>query len=586
MAARRVRDRNAGGRLHLTPEDEARLAWWREARFGMFIHWGLYAIPAGKWKGEDIPGIGEWIMHAARIPVVEYEPLAARFNPTRFDAGAWVGLAKKAGMKYLVITSKHHDGFAIYDSAVSDYDVVDATPFGRDVLAELAEACRKAGIRLCFYHSQDQDWHEPNASGNDWDDFPPPAKRDFEGYLREKVKPQLTELLTQYGPIGLIWFDTPMLITEAQSEDLRRFVHELQPDCLVSGRIGHGVGDYGSLGDNQIPPGRAVGAWETPATMNDTWGFKTEDHNWKSTTTLLHLLADLAGKGINYLLNVGPTAEGEIPRPSVERLEAIGRWMEVNGEAIYGTSPSPYAYAFDWGGITQKGSTLYLLLTHWPDAGLTLHGLRNKVKSAYLLAAPDITLEVSQTRNDDLDHDVLELELPPNGPDEHVSVVALELDGPASVDAAPLQQPDGSIELLAGMADLHVPKRGSRIEVHPGGVIANWYNKANWMSWKFKVVEPGKFDVKVVTGTLRHYGVWEGGHRIRVSVGGSSVSGATAADEQTGGARASYFPEHVTNLGRITIDSVGMHELKVRAEEINKSALGGVALASVRLQRA
>ncbi|MCY3801885.1 MAG: alpha-L-fucosidase [Chloroflexi bacterium] len=585
MAARRLRDRNAGGRLHLTPEDEARLAWWREARFGMFIHWGLYAIPAGKWKGEDIPGIGEWIMHTARIPMAEYETLAARFNPTRFDADAWVGLAKRAGMKYLVITSKHHDGFAIYDSAVSDYDIVDATPFGRDVLAELAEACRKSGIRLCFYHSQDQDWHEPNASGNDWDDFAPPEERDFERYLREKVKPQLTELLTQYGPIGLIWFDTPMLISKAQSEHLRRFVHELQPDCLVSGRIGHGVGDYGSLGDNQIPPGRADGAWETPATMNDTWAFKTEDHKWKSTKTLLHLLADLAGKGINYLLNVGPTAEGEIPQPSVERLEAIGRWIEVNGEAIYGTSPSPYAYAFDWGGITQKGSTLYLLLTRWPGTRLTIFGLRTTVKSAYLLADPDKTLNVSQRRDDDLDHDVLELGLPSEAPDEHVSVVALELDGPAGVEAAPLQQPNGSIELLAGMADLHVPKRGSRIEVHPGGVIANWYNKANWMSWKFKVVDPGEFDVKVVTGTLRHYGVWEGGHRIRVSVGGSSVSGATTADEQTGGPRASYFPEHMTNLGRITIEGTGMHELKVRAEEINKSALGGVALASVRLER-
>ena len=265
----------------------------------MFIHWGIYAVPAGVWKGKKISGIGEWIMFRAKIPVVEYEKLAGSFNPVKFDAEAWVGLAKRAGMKYLVITSKHHDGFAMYDSPCSSYDIVDATPYGKDPIKALARACKKAGIRLCFYYSQDQDWNDPNASGNNWD-FDP-TEKDFARYLREKVKPQVREILTQYGPIGLIWFDTPITLSLEQSRDLVRFVHRIQPDCIVSGRVGNGVGDYGCLGDNMIPNGRVEGYWETPATLNDTWAFKTHDHEWKSVKTLLGLLVELASKGVNYL---------------------------------------------------------------------------------------------------------------------------------------------------------------------------------------------------------------------------------------------------------------------------------------------
>jgi alpha-L-fucosidase len=346
-------------------ELEQRLKWWRESRFGLFIHWGLYALPAGRWKGKPVPGIGEWIMHREKIPAEEYEKLAGHFNPIRFDAKAWVQLARDAGMKYLTITSKHHDGFAMYDSKADPYNIVDATPFGRDPLKELAAECRKAGIKICFYYSQDQDWHHPGGSGNDWD-YPDRTKEEFAQYLKTKVKPQLKELLTQYGPIGLIWFDTPWWVTKSQSLDLKRFVHRLQPKCLVSGRVGHDVGDYGSFGDNQIPVGRIAGDWETPATLNDTWGFKTDDHKWKSIQDLLYLLIDLAGKGVNYLLNVGPTAEGIIPKPSVERLREIGEWMKKNGAAVYGTEAGPFPYEIENCRFTQKGRRLYVMLMKWP----------------------------------------------------------------------------------------------------------------------------------------------------------------------------------------------------------------------------
>ena len=373
-----------GGRNAAPVVDHPGLGWWREARFGMFIHWGLYAIPAGIWKGEPVDGIGEWIMLRKRIPRAEYETLAKQFDPVRFDAAAWVDLAVQAGMRYLVITAKHHDGFALYQSPCCPYNIVDATPFGRDPLAELADACRAAGITLGFYYSQDQDWHDPGGSRNDWD-FAAEDK-DFAAYLERKVKPQLRELLTQYGPVGLIWFDTPYSISREHSIELRDFVHRLQPDCLVSGRIGNDVGDYGSLGDNQIPAGRVQADYETPATLNDTWGFKSTDHHWKSTETLLLLLIDLASKGVNYLLNVGPTAAGVIPEPSAQRLRAIGAWMRTNGEAIYGTGASPFPYEHDGLRMTAKPGRLFFHLLQ-PAAELVVHGLRSRVTGAQLLGS-------------------------------------------------------------------------------------------------------------------------------------------------------------------------------------------------------
>ncbi len=580
----RYRDRDTRGRKPESRADRDRLAWWTEARFGMFIHWGLYAIPAGKWDGRDVDGLAEWIMFQDQIPVADYEKLAPRFNPIKFNAREWVQLAQDAGAKYLVFTSKHHDGFAMYNSAVSDYDIVDATPFARDPMKDLAAACHEAGMPLCFYYSQDQDWHRPDASGNSWDFPQPMQERDFSGYLNDKVKPQLKEILTNYGPIGLIWFDTPILITREQSVDLVDYVHELQPDCLTSGRIGNGVGDYGALGDNQIPAGVVDGVWETPATMNDTWAFKTEDHNWKSVKTLLHLLVDLAGKGVNYLLNVGPTAAGEIPPVSIERMQAVGEWMRVNGDAIYGTSPNLFHYPFEWGAITAKGQKLYLLFKTWPGSRFTLYGLRGKVQKAYLLADPSSPLEPSHSRDDNAGHDVLELTLPGTPPDEDVSVVVLELDAEPAVDPLPLQQPDGAVNLIPSMADLHGPAEDG-LEIAMNGMTQNWYEADHSVSWKFKVSEPGQFEVKIVTGTLRGLDGWIGGHRISVSVGGSFLAADLTPDEPIDTPHAHYFPEFATRIGAIEIDKPGIHELTLDALTINPDAPAGLSVANVSLTR-
>lgn len=393
---------------------DPRLDWWREARFGLFIHWGLYSIPAGIWKGREWPGIAEWLMYRAEIPVGEYELLAGQFNPVEFDAEAWVALAKRAGQKYLVITSKHHDGFCLFDSAVTDYDMVDATPFKRDVLKELAEACAAQDIKLGFYYSQTQDWHHPDGDGNDWD-FDP-AEKDFEGYIESFVKPHVRELLTNYGPIGIIWFDTPKGISEEQSRSLLTLCNELQPDCLVCGRLGNALGDYATAGDNRIPVEVLDLDWETPATINDSWSYKVNDDNWKSSDDLIRKLVDIVSKGGNYLLNVGPTGTGVIPQPSVERLEAVGRWLEANGEAIYGTEPGPIQGREDLRSTCKEG-VVYLHIFEWPEDGqIRVEG--PPVESATLLAGGK-ALAINGSGGE------VVISVPAGARDEAVTVIAL-----------------------------------------------------------------------------------------------------------------------------------------------------------------
>jgi alpha-L-fucosidase len=383
---------------------QARLAWFREAKFGLFIHWGLYAIPAGEWQGKPIPGIGEWIMNRARIPVSEYEQLAKQWNPVKFDAEAWVQLAQDAGMKYIVITSKHHDGFALYRSKASKYNAADATPGRRDILRELADACKKHGMRLGFYYSQAQDWHEPNGAGNNWD-FGPDEKKDFDKYLREKAEPQVRELLTEYGPVALVWFDTPRLMTAERAQRFTDLVRSLDPRCLIDGRLG-AAGDYVTTGDNFIPAQVGAEAWETPATINHTWGYKKDDHDWKSPGDITFKLVDIVSKGGNYLLNVGPMADGVIPQPSQDVLRRVGRWLKVNGEAVYGAGPTPFGDELgelsgkgtkdlrgnplflarhEWR-VTTKPGKLYFTFFQEARATFELPAMKNAVKRAYRLA--------------------------------------------------------------------------------------------------------------------------------------------------------------------------------------------------------
>lgn len=331
--------------------------WFKEAQYGMMAHWGLYSLLAGEWRGRRVRDYAEWIQSFMPIPNAEYEQLAKCFNPVYFDADEWIRLAKDAGMEYFVFTSKHHDGFALFRSKADPFNVVDATPFKRDVVEELANACVRHGVKLGLYYSQELDWHHPHGGGYDqlcpcsgtsWDnnwDYPDRSKKDFSICFEEKIKPQVQEILTNYGDLCLLWFDVPHTITPDQSLELNRLVKHYQPDCLINSRIGNGAYDYVSLGDNEYPqeaPAEGAGSdpnsihgykyspyglYETPATMNSSWGFKYYDQNWITPEAIRANRERLAEMGVNYLLNVGPDGLGRIPSFCQEALcqAAVGK---------------------------------------------------------------------------------------------------------------------------------------------------------------------------------------------------------------------------------------------------------------------
>jgi alpha-L-fucosidase len=472
-------------------ERNARMAWWREAKFGMFIHWGIYSVPAGRWNGQEVPGIGEWIMLNAKIPVDDYAAFARRFNPTKFDPHGWAQLAKAAGMKYVVITAKHHDGFAMYGSKVSAYNIVDATPFRRDVIRELGDAVRAAGLKFGVYYSQAQDWY--HSGGGMWAArWDPKQRGSFDAYLAEIAVPQVRELLQGYGPLAVLWWDTPADMTP---ERAARFLPllELQPGLVTNNRLGGGVPGDTETPEQEIPPTGIPGRdWETCMTMNDTWGFKADDHNWKSVETLLRNLVDIVSKGGNYLLNVGPTAQGEIPEASVTRLQAIGRWLERNGEAIYGTTASPFR-RLPWGRCTRKGRRLYLHVFDWPASGaLPVPGLKSRVRKACLLADPGRVLRVAAAGDGQTVH------LPPRAPDPAVSVVVLDLDGEPEVDDAIVVRPSagGSVRLTA--LDATVVGTTARYE-HGGGKdnIGYWTSARDRVRWDVDLPETGRYAVEI-----------------------------------------------------------------------------------------
>ena len=428
-----------------TDHDEL-MSWWHEARFGMFIHWGLYAIPAGTWNGKT--GYGEWIRHSARIPLEVYDTFPKHFNPMKFDAEHWVKIAKDAGMKYIVITSKHHDGFCMFDSKQTTFNIMN-TPFGRDVMNDLATACKKHGIRFCFYYSI-MDWHHPDyLPRRDWERERTTTGADYDRYV-EYMKAHLKELISQYGKLGVLWFDGEWENTwnEKRGKDLYYYVKDLQPDILINNRVGAGRldmegltkegmfgGDFGTP-EQEIPVTGLPGVdWETCMTMNDHWGYNKEDKNFKSAKELIQMLTDIASKGGNYLLNVGPTAEGTFPQESIDRLTLIGQWMHINSEAIYGTSASPFRH-LPWGRCTQKetkhGTRLYLHVFDWPINGeIVLDGILNEPVKAWLIADKKRTVTIQRKE------DALILTCPGSIPDTMNTVIVLDIKAEPDITEPP-----------------------------------------------------------------------------------------------------------------------------------------------------
>ena len=577
---------------------------WRDLKYGMFIHFGLYSILAGEWEGETVKGLGEWLQCKKKIPNRLYSETTKRFNPIHWNPEEIVSLAHKAGMRYLVITAKHHDGFALFDTQVSDFSIGN-TPYQKDLLKPLVEACRRYGILPCFYYSQDLDWNDPDGGGNNWD-FEVQNK-NFPQYLERKVKPQLKELLTQYGEIGLIWFDVPVTLSLDQSRELADYVHQLQPRCLVNGRIGHGCGDFENLGDNQVPGGRSLSFAETAGTLNDCWGYTNADQNWKTPRELIIQLCELASKGVNYLLNIGPDGMGRVPQETKHTLTQIGQWMDRCGVAIYQTEPNPFPLSFPWGVITMRGNTIYLLLTQSTATNLEMAGILHPPHSARFLGFPEDSIQMSW------DKGLLRLEWTSSS-EPLIPVIELVFEEQVRLDTRLGQLPNGMVVLPAHLSRIVIEEAEknqtldfaklpedirvqyeSKIKLwgdkrpHPwlmqhecGGYIENWRSTKNYIEWTFFLQRPGRYDV-YVSSVSSKYTPWEGCHRAKVMVDEVGCEGYLFKDTLIDSPRSRYYPENSCKLGAILISRTGTLCLKLWATEILLHLPEGFAITEIKL---
>lgn len=482
---------------------DAKMQWFRDAHFGLFIHWGLYSQYAGVWKGKDARtwnGCAEWMMLVAKAPREEYATGAKDFNPIKFDADAWVRTAKVAGAKYIIITSKHHDGFAMFKSTASKYNIVDATPFKRDPIKELAEACKKHGIRLGFYYSQNLDWYHPGGAGGEWD---PTHKGSPDAYLEKIAIPQIKEILTNYGDISVLWYDMGNggIMTPERATRIKNAVHEIAPGIITNNRLGGGVSGDIQTPENTIPPTGIPGKdWEVCMTMNHTWGFCEADTDWKSPQMLIRTLCDITSKGGNLLLNVGPTGAGEIPQASLERLEKIGAWIRDYGTAIYGTRASIFSNLPAWGRWTTRAgtqqSTLYALVFDVPEScEISLPGLQNKILRAYELKS-----KTPCTFSGNAGMQIVKIS--ENFAKEKDFVIAVEIAGTPTIEKEIYAEQDGKFYLLPLLADctggVHRQEFSMNgLKAAPEERLVFGKGEKDSATWKIKLTKSQKFEIFV-----------------------------------------------------------------------------------------
>ena len=569
---------------------------FRDASFGMFIHFGLYSIPGGRWHGQQMDYIGEWIQAQFRIPDAEYAKLAEEFNPFFFNADEWVKSAKDAGMAYIVFTAKHHDGFAMYHSRVSRFNIVDATPFGRDILRELAYACKRHNMKLGIYYSHCLDWSDPDGGdpgpdskknfgmswGNDWD-FPDHKAKDFSRYFEQKAMTQIKELLTEYGPVFLMWFDCPLQITSAQAQKLQSMVKTLQPDCLINSRIGHNMGDFGSLGDNQHPAGQTEFPLESPNTLNHTWGFKKDDHNWLSARNVVSDLAALADKNVNYLLNIGPRSDGKFPEASIDILKEVAEWRRSNGVIIQNTAANPFPQSFPWGWCTASGNTLQFFVRDRHHR-LTVNGLRNKIISC--------TVPFSQHG------ERVELSLPEHD-NSLLLVIKIEVDGNPDIDQRLIPQ-NGVLILAPARGEVmhgknatignggdtrmgpaaEIIAENNSCSIDKSGALTQWHHPGDGLCWQISFPEAGSYKIEAITENRCHSMPWEGSRRVRLEFSGRQLEAELKESKRF---ESPCYARAASEIGvfEVSADTSGI--LKLTTSNINSPAAINMNLTALKI---
>ena len=491
---------------------DERIQWWQQARFGMFIHWGVYSLPGGEWKGKKVEGYAEHLMRKEKISRTDYLALAHQFNPVLFNADEWARHAKEAGMKYMIITSKHHDGFAMYDSKVSDFNIMQQTPFKRDPMAALSAACHKYGIKFGFYYSHAFDWEHPDAPGNDWEYSNPGGDKGLNGginwfnlhpellpkaqkYVNEKAIPQIKELLAKYHP-DILWFDTPSKLPLSENIRILKAIREVDTHVVVNGRLARSseisFGDYKNTADRPLEFYPATGDWEAIPTTNESYGYHKFDSSHKPVSDFVHLLAKAASRGGNLLMNIGPKGDGAFDSKDLVILKGIGGWMQKNGQSIYGSAASPLPLQ-SWGVSTVKGNMLYLHVFNWPaDNKLYVGGLKSGIGKVYLL---DGKKPLTANRVNENDMVIL---LPAKMPDTMATVIAIELKGSLKTDSVQVLTPNMSNHrLLAFDAQLH----GKGLSYGDGKAgkyyVQNWKSNDQWLSWTFRTTQPATFTINM-----------------------------------------------------------------------------------------
>jgi len=554
---------------------EQRMQWWRDAKFGMFIHWGIYSLPGGEWKGKEVGGYAEHLMRKEKISRAEYLELAHTFNPDKFNADEWVKDAKMAGMKYLIITAKHHDGFAMYDSKVSDFNIMQQTPWKHDPMADLAAACKKYDIKFGFYYSHAFDWEHPDAPGNDWE-YKNPGGDDLLGgknwfdahpewlpkavkYVDEKAIPQIKELILKYHP-DILWFDTPHKLPLSENIRILKAIRETDPDVVVNGRLARSasisVGDYKNTSDRPAEMPYTEGDWEAIPTTNESYGYSKYDNSHKSVSFFIRLLAKASAKGGNLLMNIGPMGDGEFDPKDVNILEGIGQWMHKNSSSIYGSTPSPLPFQ-SWGVSTKKDNLIYLHVFQWPkDGKLEVGGLKSNISKAYLLADDTKTPLSAKTINSK----DLAITVPNKEPDSVNTVIVLEMKGNIETDPVRyIVSKDITTQLLAFDAEL-IGKGFNFGDGKPAKYfVENWKSKDQAVKWHFRTATSAKFNVIIkYTSSLNAGGIYQ-----------VNSDNFTKQEQVKSTKNGNVISEQ---LGVLTLNA-GIHDITIKAIDIQKAEL-------------